>query len=181
MFLDGQAVARSALVEFLLDDPSGVFRFVGGEGDLVPFGLDRCFDALCAEVGQVTGCALAVATKAEEVGVGATAPGVVSEPEAFAAAVAANGALEVLLALPGPITSDLAAAESVLDLLEGLVVDERLVCALVGDPAVSDHADVVTAGENAVYLASVEGLADVAPRRSRTQSSSFQLAGQLRN
>ena len=72
-------------------------------GLLLPLAQHGQLDRIGGQVRQIAVGALAVPTETEEVGVLLAATAGVAESDPFVASGAVQGALEVLLALPGPL------------------------------------------------------------------------------
>ncbi|HEY2717357.1 MAG TPA: hypothetical protein VGI73_14155 [Solirubrobacterales bacterium] len=129
----------------------------GGQPHLAVDALDRGLDQVDRDVGLLATRSPAAA-EAEEVGVAAAIALGPGEAHAGAAAPAVERALQVVVVLSVLLGGAVVGGEDGLGFGEGRAVDQVLVPALVLDPGVADHTDVVGVLEHRRELAPGERL-----------------------
>ncbi|HEY8992832.1 MAG TPA: hypothetical protein VIM37_03200 [Candidatus Microsaccharimonas sp.] len=147
----------------------------------LPDALNFLLDLLYRDIRQVAICSTGVPAEAEEVAVDTTlAPGV-AVAHASAAAVTNQRPLQVVGVSPGAVSGDTSPSQHLLHLVPGLVINERLVSAVVDQFAVPNLARVIGVREHAVDLAVVQRRANIFDGRAALESTFLEFIAQRRD
>nr|WP_228361610.1 hypothetical protein [Microbacterium sp. cx-59] len=146
-----------------------------------PFAADLFLYLLGRKVWKVAGGTPGVSAEAEEIRILPTFAARVPEAHASAAAVTCQRPLEEVIVFPAAISGDTASRANPLHFVPGVVVDNRLVRAVVDDTAVHDLPDVVRVAKHAVHLRVAERTPDVFERLAAAEPSFFEEVFELRD